>query len=359
MPTAMIEADLHLQKPGFKLEARFSVPSKGVTGVFGHSGCGKTSLLRCIAGLEPESQGSFTVGERRWQGGNEFTPTLQRRVGVVFQEPSLFPHLSVEGNLVYGRNRTTKNSQLIDIEHIIELLDLQDLRHRGVMNLSGGERQRVAIGRALMSSPSLLLLDEPLSALDHNARKALMDFLDSVFQELEIPAFYISHSTEEIARLADSLILMEAGRVTAFGDMYEVLGRVDSPLNAANEAFSVLDCEVQSHELPHLTTVRSKGGRVLHIPRLDNSSQRRLRLRIRARDVSLCLARPDNSSILNILEAEVVDISSAIDGGSRTVKLDISGDKLLARVSVYSSQKLKLAKGLSLFAQIKSAALIG
>lgn len=355
----MITVELQLAKGSFLLDARFSVPERGVTGIFGHSGSGKTSLLRALAGLEPEAVGVVSHGEDCWQNHNYSVPVEQRQVGMVFQEPSLFPHLSVEENLLYGRKRTKNISHPIDPEDVYELLDLHSLLPRDTRNLSGGERQRVAIGRTLLASPVMLLLDEPLTALDHHARRQLMSFLENMFQQLEIPVFYVSHSSEEIARLADNLILMQRGLVTAHGSLSEVLGQVDSPLNELDEAFSVLDCHIQSHELPHLTSVSSAGGATLHIPRVNGALHDRVRLRIRAHDVSLCLEHPSNSSILNIIHAQVTDISKQIEQGSRTVKLDIGGESLLARVSEYSVQKLKLRPGTRLYAQIKSVSLIG
>lgn len=355
----MISVDIHLQKSDFQLEARFDISKSGVTGVFGPSGCGKTTLLRVLAGLEPESQGTVQIGQDSWQSATAFTASERRRVGMVFQEPSLFSHLNVADNLLYGRKRTKINLQGIDLESIYDLLKLRDMLDRDTRSLSGGERQRVAIGRALLASPVMLLMDEPMSAMDQNARHQLMPFLENVVQQLEMPVFYVSHSTEEIARLADNLILMDQGRVTAYGAMSEVLGRVDSPLNQLDDAFSVFECRVQSHDLPHLTSVSSRGGEMLHIPRLQDTRQDQVRLRIRARDVSLCLEQPRNTSILNVLRGEVVAISQLIEQGSRTVKLDIAGESLLAKVSEYSVQQLQLRPGKSIFAQIKSAVLLG
>jgi molybdate transport system ATP-binding protein len=354
----MINIALQLPRTSFKLDARFEVPTQGVTGVFGRSGSGKTSLLRAMAGLEPGATGSVQIGADSWQGQAGFLPVDQRRVGVVFQEPSLFPHLSVEENLQYGRKRNSSAAQAIDFEAIYDILALRSLLSRDVVMLSGGEQQRVAIGRALLAAPRLLLMDEPLSALDQEARQQLMSFLENIVQQLEIPVFYVSHSSEEIARLADNLVLMQAGRVTAYGSLNEVLGQVDSPLNELEEAFSVFQCRIASHQLPYLTSLKSKGDASLHIPRIDGALNSSVRLRIRARDVSLCLDQPSNSSILNILQGQVIDISKQVERGSRTVKLDIGGESLLARVSEYSVQQLALRPGLHLFAQIKSASLI-
>lgn len=356
----MIDVDITLNKAEFRLSAQFQLPGSGVTGIFGQSGGGKTSLLRSIAGLEPDASGKLSVNGRCWQNQSSWLPTEDRHIGLVFQEPSLFSHLDVRANLNFSRRRNKQKnpSQHYDLDEICRILELQDLLHRDTRSLSGGERQRVAIGRALMAAPVMLMMDEPLSALDHKARRTLMPFLEKTFQELEIPVLYVSHSTDEIARLADNLVLLEQGRVTAYGSVTDVLGRVDTPLNEVDEAFSVFHCTVVNHELPHLTSLASSGGEILHIPRIELSAAQPVRLRIRARDVSLCLQRPQQSSILNVLPAQILDISQQIRQGSRSVKLEVGGETLLAKVSEYSVQLLKLAPGQQVFAQIKSVALI-
>ena len=360
----MIDVDLALIKDEFHLSAQFTLSGAGVTGIFGQSGGGKTSLLRAIAGLEPDTTGSLSVNGHCWQNESTCIPTEERHIGLVFQEPSLFSHLDVKANLLFASRRSRsregdhKTSQASVLEDVCTILELHDLLHRDTRGLSGGEQQRVAIGRALMASPVMLMMDEPLSALDHRARRTLMPFLEKTFQELDIPVLYVSHSTEEIARLADNLVLIEQGRVTAYGTLSAVLGAVDSPLHEADEAFSVFNCTVGNHDLPHLTSLISKGGEILQIARVDVSAAEPVKLRIRARDVSLCLQRPQQSSILNILPAQIIDISQQIRRGSRSVKLDIGGETLLARVSEYSVQLLKLAPGQRVFAQIKSAALV-
>jgi molybdate transport system ATP-binding protein len=354
----MIDIQIELQNASFHLEANFSVAETGVTGIFGPSGSGKTSLLRVIAGLEPQALGLVQIGKAVWQDETSYLPIAQRQMGMVFQEPSLFQHLNVAENLRYGMNRTKRTSQSIEFSSMCGLLDLEILLERNPQTLSGGEKQRVAIARALLASPQLLLLDEPLSALDQSARGKLMTYLEKVFQILDIPVFYVSHSSEEIARLADNLILMDSGQVSAFGPIDDVLSRIDNPLIELDEAFSVLECEVKAHDLPHLTTIQSVGGKILHIPEIQRAITSKLRLQIRARDVSLCLTEPSNTSILNIIEAKVAEISQ-VKQGARTIKLDIAGENLMAKVSDYSSTQLNLHSGQEVFAQIKSVALVG
>ncbi|NQV70215.1 MAG: molybdenum ABC transporter ATP-binding protein [Pseudohongiella sp.] len=359
----MIEANIELLKSDFRLRAEFSLPARGVTGIFGPSGCGKTSLLRALAGLEPETRGTIAVQGDDWLNSAvspASLPVCQRRVGMVFQDASLFPHLNVEQNLLFGRNRLKQPSDVFDLEEFYALMGVQALLGRRTEKLSGGEKQRVALGRALLAEPVLLLMDEPLSALDQNTRNQLMSFLEKLFQQIEIPVFYVSHSSEEIARLADNLVLMEAGNVIEHGPIQAVLGRVDGNLASSDAAFSVLECRIKDYDLPHLTSVVCSGGEILQLPSTDKPAAvgKRVRLRIRARDVSLCLQRPQGSSILNILPAKISDIAKATKQGSRIIKLDINGDVLLAKVSEYSVQQLKLQPGQQLFAQIKSAALL-
>lgn len=361
----MIQVNVELPGKDFHLKAGFECPAKGITGIFGPSGSGKTTLLRVIAGLETSAHGSIAVKGTRWLDSQSANPAIampvnKRRVGMVFQDASLFPHLNVEQNLLFGRNRLNKPANPFDLDEFYRQLGVADLLKRATAKLSGGEKQRVALGRALLAEPTLLLMDEPLSALDQTTRDQLMLFLEKLFQKIEIPVFYVSHSSEEIARLADHLLLMEEGEVIESGPIQQVLGRVDSHLAASDAAFSMIECRIKNHDLPYLTSIVCSGGETLQIPRLTNAAKvgARVRLRIQARDVSVCLEHPKNSSILNILPATVCDIASESKQGSRIVKLDISGDLLLAKVSEFSVQQLELRPGQQLFAQIKSAALL-
>lgn len=373
----MIELDIQLQKADFLLQATFAVPAKGVTGVFGPSGCGKTTLLRAVAGLEPETTGTVSIAGQKWLDwkgrgkgtgtgkgkgkGKHSTAVDKRQVGVVFQNPGLFAHLSVEQNLLYGRKRLKQPSKLIELTEFYRLLGVENLLNRSTQGLSGGEAQRVALGRALLAEPRLLLMDEPLSALDQSSRSQLMSFLENFFQQIDIPVFYISHSTEEVARLADNLVLMKAGRVCDFGSIRDVLASVDGELSSTDAAFSVFEGSVKEKGLACLTTVSCRGGIDLQLPRANTAIEpgTRVRLRIRARDVSLCMELPKGSSILNILPARITDITAQAQQGSRLVKLNVGGEQLLSKVSEYSVQQLNLQKGMFVYAQIKSAALLG
>jgi molybdate transport system ATP-binding protein len=354
----MIDVDVQLDRGSFRLQADFEVPGKGVTGIFGASGSGKTTLLRAVAGLEEGARGQISLNDSVWLSRDADIPVHRRKVAYVFQEASLFPHLNVEGNLLFGRTRVNELVHQFDLEEVISLLGLKDLLHRDPESLSGGEKQRVAIGRALLSKPSLLLMDEPLSGLDHGSRKSLMLFLEKTIQSLEIPVLYVSHSSDEIARLAANLVLMKDGLVSAYGAIAEVLVQVDSPFATSEEAFTVLECRVGEGEDLHISHIHSRGGETLRISKVRHGVGMPVRLRIQARDVSLCLTRPLHSSILNILPATVRALSRQVENGHRTVKLDIAGDNVLARVSEYSCQQLTICPGLELFAQIKSAALV-
>ncbi|GJM12353.1 MAG: molybdenum import ATP-binding protein ModC [Pseudohongiella sp.] len=360
----MIEAALELSKSGFKLNAQFSVPGRGVTAVFGPSGCGKTTLLRAIAGLEHETVGSLVVNKQQWLSQQGARATEDRRVGVVFQEPSLFPHLSVEENLLYGRKRLIKAKKTIDFNQLIDALDIGKLLPRYPQGLSGGEQQRVALGRALLAEPDLLLMDEPLSALDSRSRDALMLLLENFLQDIDIPVFYVTHSSEEVARLADHLVILDGGEVTDCGPLQQVLGRVDAQLSRSDAAFSVIEGCIATTQLEDLISVDCGASIQLQMPRLESMSSKRyqagsaVRLRIRARDVSICLEQPQRSSILNILPAVITELGAAPDNGSRMVRLDLAGNPLLSKVSEHSVRQLELKAGQSVFVQIKSAALI-
>ncbi len=356
----MIEIDIQLNKAEFQLAAKFSVPAKGVTAIFGPSGCGKTTLLRALAGLEQGAVGEINIAGEIWLDRECCMNVNERRVGVVFQNPSLFPHLSVEQNLLYGRKRLKKHSKLFDLEEFYTVLGVKSLLARSIQGLSGGEAQRVALGRAMLAEPKLLLVDEPLSALDQATRHQLMSFLENFFQQIDIPVFYVTHSTEEVARLADNLVLMNGGQISGYGPIQQVLGSIETVLSSGDAAFSVLEGKIAKQDLPSLTTVRSSCGIDLQIPEAGGASVlgRRVRLRIRARDVSLCLEQPKGSSILNILPAIISDMSTQPHEGSRIIKLDVAGEQLLSKVSEYSVQQLNLHKGLPVYAQIKSAALL-
>jgi molybdate transport system ATP-binding protein len=351
-----IQAQFRLQRPGFLLEVAFDVGAKGVTALFGHSGSGKTTLLRCLAGLE-RADGYLHVSGETWQDDARgvFLPTHARPLGYVFQGARLFAHLTAHRNLEYGWRRLPRDRRP-EVEPVVELLGLAPLLGRYPHQLSGGEQQRVAIGRALLTDPHLLLLDEPLSALDRARKEEILPYLERLRDGLEIPIVYVSHDLDEVTRLADQLIFLENGRMVASGALAELLSRLDLPLAREDNAASVVDTVVAGHDdefgLSHLDF---RGGR-FHVARIDRAPGKSARVRIHARDVSLALHRPRETSILNLIPATVAEIR---DTGAVqvTVRLDAGGTPLLSRITRKSCATLGLTEGKPVFAQVKSVAL--
>ena len=354
----MIHARFNLAYPGFALDVDMQLPARGVTALFGASGSGKTTLLRCIAGLERAAGGLLRVKGEVWQEGGKFLATHQRRLGYVFQEASLFPHLSVRGNLEYGYKRIAPAERKLQIEQVLEWLGLHSLVERNPAHLSGGERQRVAIGRALLTSPGLLLMDEPLSALDTASKQEIFPYLERLHGELDIPVLYVSHALDEVARLADHLVLLEQGRVIANGTLNEILSRLDLPTAHFDDAAAVITAEVAvQDEAYHLTRLDFPGGS-LWVSKVERAAGTPVRARVSARDVSVATAAPQGSSITNILAARIVEIRE--QGRDRVnLRLAIGGEQtLLSRITRRSSDQLGLAVGMEVYAQVKSVALI-
>ena len=353
-----IRANFRLPFPDFTLETALDLPGKGVTALFGHSGSGKTTLLRCIAGLERAPHGFLQIRGKLWQDSEQdfFLPTHQRPLGYVFQEASLFPHLNVRKNLEYGRSRTICRDKGLDA--VLELLGIAHLLERMPDKLSGGEKQRVAIARALAVCPEVLLMDEPLAALDLKRKQEILPFLTRLHHELAIPILYVTHSPEEVAQLADYLVVLEAGRVVASGTLEETLTRLDSPLAQGKEAATVLQVQVSGHEPEfHLSHVDFAGGTISLPYQQEVAVGTPLRLRIYARDVSLTLQPPGQTSILNVLPATITGM--AHDSEGRTMlRLNLGGVPLLSHITRKSASVLGLEKGMAVFAQIKATAIL-
>jgi molybdate transport system ATP-binding protein len=356
----MINANFRLPFPDFTLDVDLQLRSRGVTALFGHSGSGKTTLLRCIAGLERAPHGFLQIRSKLWQDSEQdfFLPTHQRPLGYVFQEASLFPHLSVRNNLEYGRKRTRFIRHPAGLEQAVALLGIAHLLERMPDKLSGGERQRVAIARALAVSPEVLLMDEPLAALDLKRKQEILPFLTRLHNELEIPILYVTHSPEEVAQLADHLVVLEAGRVVASGTLEETLTRLDSPLAQGKEASSVLQVKVWGHEPEfHLSHVGFAGG-VISLPYQQAAAVgTALRLRIYARDVSLTLQQPGQTSILNVLPATITGMANDEEGRTM-LRLNMGGVPLLSQITQKSAVQLGLQVGMAVFAQIKATAIV-
>lgn len=374
--TAAIEARLALAHPGFSLELDLALPGRGFSALFGPSGSGKTSALRALAGLE-RARGRLVVQGEVWQDDARhiFVPTHRRSLGYVFQDAALFAHLSVRGNLEYGRRRVPAAQQRVDFDRAVALLGLEPLLERSPARLSGGERQRVAIGRAVAASPRLLLLDEPLASLDLKRRAELLPYLLDLQAQLDIPALYVSHAPEEVAQLASHLVLLgdreEPGgpdgasaprraRVLASGPTAELMTRLDLPLAHGDAAQAVLHGTVLAHDAAtRLTRVgfgADGSGSELLLPAAGARVGTQRVLRVPARDVSLTLSRHVDTSILNILPATVLALADDTPGHTM-VRLGVGTVVLLARITQQSALALQLRPGLAVFAQIKGAAI--
>lgn len=353
----MIRFDLRLHRGSFRLQAQAELAGSGVTVITGPSGCGKTSLLRCIAGLERGVQGRLQVGEECWQSDRLFRPPHRRPVGYVFQEARLFPHLSVKRNLEYAWKRLPKNQRDPPPTQVADWLGITHLLGRRPLHLSGGEQQRVAIGRALLSRPRLLLMDEPMASLDQAGKRDILPYLERLHRQLEIPVLYVSHSPDEITRVADQLLWMEAGRCLESGPLQQMYGRLDLPLAHDVGACALLEGQVLDHdEAFALTRLQTPAGTLI-VPNHQAPTGTPVRVNIAARDVSLALQPPTDSSILNILPVTVVAIAD--DNPAQVlVKLEAGGATLLSRITRRSCHTLGLAAGLRLYAQVKSVALV-
>ena len=349
-----IHVALRLARGAFLLDVDLALPGSGVTAVFGPSGSGKSTLLRAIAGLEPDAVGDIRIGGEAWLDARQCLPAHRRATGVVFQHTALLPHLSVDGNLRYGWKRAGAPQALLD--GWIERLALAPLLHRRPDSLSGGERQRVALARALACGPCWLLLDEPLSALDGERRAEILPYLEAVRREAGIPILYVTHAVEEVARLADHLVLLDAGKVTVAGSALDVLNRSDLPMALREDAGVVLEARVQTRDPHGLLTLDTLAG-ALHAHGPAHPPGTPLRLRVQARDVSLALQHHDDSSLLNLLPATLLGLD-ALPGGQVQARLDASGAPLLARISHRSVERLALQPGMALWAQVKAVALL-
>ncbi|WP_137895477.1 molybdenum ABC transporter ATP-binding protein [Ramlibacter sp. 2FC] len=355
-----IQARFEIARPGFTLDLALDLPGRGVSALFGPSGCGKTTCLRAMAGLERARGGWLRVDGEVWQdeARGHFLPTHRRPLGYVFQEASLFPHLSVRGNLAYGMKRVPQAQRRVSLAQAVDLLGLAPLMDRQSGTLSGGERQRVAIARALATSPRLLLLDEPLAALDAPRKAEILPYLERLHGELDMPVLYVSHALDEVARLADHLVLMASGRVVASGPTGELLTRLDLPLAHGDTAAAVITGRVRDHDARyHLTCVDFAGGSLRLPSTQPRPTGQTLRLRVQARDVSLALQAQSGTSILNVLPARVLSLSED-SPGQTMVALDLGGARLLARLTRRSVDALALAPGMPVHAQIKGVAIL-
>jgi molybdenum ABC transporter, ATP-binding protein len=373
--TTSINAKFDLDYGEFRLNVDLRLPGSGITVLFGHSGSGKTTLLRCVAGLQKAPTGFLCINGDVWQDSEQglFLPTHKRELGYVFQEANLFPHLTVAGNLRFGLKRMVKTAPQADLPHILALLGIEHLLDRMPAHLSGGERQRVAIARALALNPKILLMDEPLASLDFKRKQDILPFLSRLHGELQIPVLYVTHSRQEVAQLADHLVIMDEGKVLASGALSDTLSRLDVSMAQDREASTVWQVQVVEHEADYqLTRVACAGGE-LSLPRLAANPGTTLRLQVYARDVSITLQQPTATSILNVLPAVITGIADD-DSGHCVVRLRLSGyaeapsglssvdqvadSPLLAHITRKSKLLLDLRIGMPVYVQIKASSIL-
>ena len=346
-----------VDRKDFKLNVSADVPLQGITGIYGPSGAGKTTLLRCIAGLEDATVGELSVGNERWQGESVALPVHEREIGYVFQEPRLFSHLRVKDNIQYGMRRR-RSDRGPDLESVVNLLGLDQLLQRWPHELSGGEAQRVAIARALLRAPKFVLMDEPLASLDVARKNEILPFLDRLHAESSTPIIYVSHNIEEICRLCDHLIILDAGKVVASGELQSVLVRLDIPALAGEEAGSVIAGTIAEYDSQYdLTSVSCSAGQICLPGKLGTVTEK-LRLRIRANDIVLSRDRPTRSSVLNLLEVVIEDIQDT-PGPTQLIRIVAGQEQLIARITRRSREELNLQPGDTVIAQVKAAAVRG
>jgi molybdate transport system ATP-binding protein len=361
----LIDLQLRLPRPGFTLDVALQLPLTGVSALFGPSGCGKTSVLRALAGLE-RAQGRVALGSEVWQddASGTFVPTHRRPLGYVIQESALFPHLDVQANLNYGLQRTAVAERRIPLAQVVDLLGIGALMQRRPATLSGGERQRVAIARALATSPRLLLMDEPLAALDAARKAEVLPYLQRLAAELSVPIVYVSHALGEVAQLAHHLVLMEAGRVRAEGPVRELLARLDLPIARGDDAGVVLDAVVGERDAAWQLARLDVPGAGFGLWARDHglASGRAVRLRVLARDVSLARAPLGGSSIGNQVAGTVEALADDEHPGLALVRLRAGAGPqpvpLVARLTRRSAHALELAPGVAVWAQVKTVALM-
>lgn len=351
-----LQLDFNVDRGTFGLDVQLSLPSSGVTALFGRSGSGKTTLLRCIAGLE-RHPGQLTFQGEMWQGPQHFVPTYRRPLGYVFQEASLFPHLRVAQNLAYGFKRIPRQQRRIEWDEVIELLGLEPLLTRYPDEISGGQRQRVSLGRALLTSPRLLLMDEPLASLDATSKEEILPFLERLHDELALPIIYVSHSLEEVIRLADHMVLLDEGKVVAQGNLQALLTDRMLPFVQTELSSTVLDARVVIPEAEDGLTELEVEGQPLLVTRQAVPRGQQVRVSIMARDVGLALLPPNDSSFLNCLQVTLLDSQPGVVPSQLLLRLALGEQVLLSRISKRSAARLQLQPGQTLYALVKGAAL--
>lgn len=350
-----LSVDIRHRQGDFRIEASFTGSGR-LTALFGPSGSGKSTLINLIAGLIRPEEGRIEVDGKVLVDTKAgiFLPRHKRRIGMVFQDARLFPHMSVRSNLLYGRWFTPAAERYMDMDAIVNLLGIGALLERKPARLSGGEKQRVAIGRALLSSPRLLLMDEPLASLDEARKAEIMPYIERLRDEMKIPIVYVSHSVAEVARLASDVVVLAQGKVTASGSVSDILQRLDLlPAGERGEGGALLETVVLRHDAAFSMTVLGSPAGEIRVPGMNIPVGDPVRLRIRARDVMIATEPPTGLSALNILPGKVASIAHG-DGAESEVCIDCNGVSIMSRITEQSRQKLDLGPGLPVFAVVKT-----
>ncbi len=346
-----LSVDIKLVLDGFRLEVSHAFELGGITALFGASGAGKSLLLRVISGLESGATGQVSFENEVWQGAR-FVPTAKRGIGYVFQDARLFEHLDVAGNLRFAVRRSGSDR----MEAVVKTLDLQPLLGRRVSMLSGGEKQRVAMGRTLLTNPRLLLMDEPMAALDHARKTRLLPYIARLPEAFGLPVIYVTHSVEEVTRLADRMVVLAGGKLLAAGRVADTLARLDiAEASGKFEAGSVVRAVVMGQNTAYRLTEMQVAGQGLSMPASAVEIGAELRLRIRARDVAIAVRRPEGVSIRNVLKGRILELMQEPETAFAELLLDIGGEqRLRARITRASVAELGLATGDDVFALVKS-----
>jgi molybdate transport system ATP-binding protein len=356
----LLEAKFKVGYPEFNLDVELNLPARGVTVVFGPSGSGKTTLLRCLSGLEKAPSGYMKIADQVWQDEGIFIPIQERKIGLVFQESRLFPHLNIQNNLLYGYQRTQPAERNLQLDEVAQVLNLEALLKRRPEKLSGGERQRVAIGRALLTSPKLLLMDEPLASLDMQIKAEIIPFIKRIESEFKTPIVYVTHSMNELLQLVDTMVILKSGKVENIGSVEEVFSDVQSREALGSEKLgAVLETLVLEHDEEFGLTRLDFMGQVLHVPRQNIPVGESLRVHIHSRDVSLSTVSPAGAtSVLNILRAKVEKVGVIdLKGYSVDIELD-AGRPILATITRKSLANLNLQPGQPIYVHIKAIKMV-
>lgn len=358
LPIQVLIKLARLPKSGFVLDVDLSLPSTGVTAFFGHSGSGKTTLLRCIAGLERAQTAKIKIGEEIWQDDTVFLPAHKRSLGYVFQEDGLLPHLNARENLEYALKRAKIAQNKTLNESVLSVLGISSLLGRMPSALSGGERQRVCIARALLAQPKVLLMDEPLASLDHARKQEILPYLEALKLRVQSPVFYVSHSMEEVSRLADYVVVLQEGKVLSQGPVTEVFSSMDLPRRLNEDTGVIIEgrvTEIDTHW--KLVQISFSYGQ-LWVRHPDAHLEQRVRVRILAKDISIALTPAEDSSILNRIEVNVKVIQEDPEDMMALVLLNAGRFQLVARLTRKSVHHLNLSPGMRVWAQIKSVAIV-